>query len=59
MTTLSLTPGVPATRRTVSEALERSLRRMGVEQLDVVQLCWCVNPPVGLVVGGFEFCDNE
>lgn len=40
LTTLSLQPGVPATRRSVRAGLENTLRRMGVERLDLVQLCW-------------------
>ncbi|CAM9668910.1 unnamed protein product, partial [Ectocarpus sp. 12 AP-2014] len=40
LNTLSLRRGVPVTRKTVKSALELSLRRMGVERLDLVQLCW-------------------
>ena len=42
MNTLSLRRGVPVTRKAVKAALEVSLRRMGVERLDLVQLCWWV-----------------
>lgn len=40
LNTLSLRPGVPVTRRAVEAELELSLSRMGVERLDLVQLCW-------------------
>ncbi|CAM9853982.1 unnamed protein product [Ectocarpus fasciculatus] len=40
LNTLSLRRGVPVTRKAVKSALELSLRRMGVERLDLVQLCW-------------------
>ncbi|CAM9866772.1 unnamed protein product, partial [Ectocarpus sp. 8 AP-2014] len=40
LNTLSLRRGVPVTRKSVKSALELSLRRMGVERLDLVQLCW-------------------
>ncbi|CAM9263932.1 unnamed protein product, partial [Hapterophycus canaliculatus] len=40
LNTLSLRPGLPVTRRAVKAELELSLRRMGVERLDLVQLCW-------------------
>lgn len=40
LNTLTLRRGVPVTRKAVKAALELSLRRMGVERLDLVQLCW-------------------
>lgn len=42
LNTLSLRRGVPVTKKAVKAALEMSLRRMGVERLDLVQLCWWV-----------------
>ena len=43
LNTLSLRRGVPVTRKALNAALELSLRRMGVERLDLVQLCWWVH----------------
>lgn len=42
LTTLSLRAGSPLTRRAVTQALEHCYKRMGVERLDLVHLCWCV-----------------
>lgn len=40
LNTLGLRRGVPVTRKAVKAVLEASLRRMGVDHLDLVQLCW-------------------